>query len=304
MCVGFEKAISSLHAKEKYDIYVTGFNAFLQSSNLATLFVGRTYELHILPFSFAEYMAYYPSDNRYESLTSYITEGGMAGSYPYADEEQRFRYINTEVLNALIVREIVNKYKIRNEPLLHELIDFMMDNIGNLSSAQSIAGALAQVGTKVDPKTIKSYMGYLCRAFAFYRVRRFDIKGKRYLKTEDKFYLSDHGFKYARLGTKDMDYGRALENIVACELIRRGYEIYVGKLRSKEVDFVAMKQGSREYIQVAYDISNPKTFEREVSPLLSIHDAYPKTVIARTHQPEYQHEGIRIIDAADWLLGT
>lgn len=303
MCDGFERAINSLHARERYDIYVTGSNAFLQSSDLATLFVGRTYEIHILPFSFREYMAYYPSENPYASLTRYITEGGMAGSYLYANAEQRRRYINGEVLNALVVRDIVSKYHIRNEPLLHELIDFMMDNIGNLSSAKSISDALARGGTKTDPKTVRSYMDYLCRAFAFYRVRRYDIKGKRYLRTEDKFYLSDHGFRYARLGTKDMDYGHVLENVVACELIRRGYEVYVGKLRGKEVDFVAMRQGDREYIQVSYDISDPRTFEREVTPLLGIRDAYPKTIIARTYQPEHQHEGIRIVDAADWLLG-
>lgn len=302
MCDGFERAINSLHAREKYDIYVTGSNAFLQSSDLATLFVGRTYELHILPFSFAEYMTYYPSANPYASLTSYIAEGGMAGSYLYANVEQKHRYINTEVLNALIVRDIVNKYKIRNEPLLHTLIDYMMDNIGNLASAQAITEALERAATKADPKTVRSYIDYLCKAFAFYRVRRYDIKGKRYLNSEDKFYLSDHSFKYARLGTKDMDYGHVLENIVACELMRRGYEIYVGKLRDKEVDFVAMKRGSREYIQVSYDISEPKTFEREVGSLLRIQDAYPKTIIARTYQPEYCHEGIRIIDAADWLL--
>lgn len=303
MCEGFERAINSLHASEKYDIYVTGSNAFLQSSDLATLFVGRTYEIHILPFSFKEYMTYYPSNNPYESLTRYIAEGGMAGSYLYPNMEQRYRYINNEVLNALIVRDIVNKYHIRNEPLLHELIDFMMDNVGNLTSAQSISDALAQEGTKADRKTVKAYMDYLCRAFAFYRVRRYDIRGKRYLQTEDKFYLADHGFKYARLGTKNMDYGHVLENIVACELIRRGYEIYVGKLRGKEVDFVAMKQSELEYIQVSYSISEPKTFEREVAPLLAIKDAYPKTIIARTYQPEYQHEGIRIVDASDWLLG-
>ena len=227
----------------------------------------------------------------------------MAGSYLYPNMEQRYRYINNEVLNALIVRDIVNKYHIRNEPLLHELIDFMMDNVGNLTSAQSISDALAQEGTKADRKTVKAYMDYLCRAFAFYRVRRYDIRGKRYLQTEDKFYLADHGFKYARLGTKNMDYGHVLENIVACELIRRGYEIYVGKLRGKEVDFVAMKQSELEYIQVSYSISEPKTFEREVAPLLAIKDAYPKTIIARTYQPEYQHEGIRIVDASDWLLG-
>lgn len=302
MCEGFEKAINSLHAGERYDIYVTGSNAFLESSDLATLFVGRTYEIHILPFSFKEYMTYYPSDNPYESLTRYIAEGGMAGSYLYTNMEQRYRYINNEVLNALVVRDIVSKYKIRNEPLLHELIDFMMDNVGNLTSAQSISDAFAKGGTKADRKTVKAYMDYLCRAFAFYRVRRYDIRGKRYLQTEDKFYLADHGFKYARLGTKNMDYGHVLENIVACELIRRGYEIYVGKLRGKELDFVAMKQGELEYIQVSYNISELKTFKREIAPLLTIKDAYPKTIIARTYQPEYQHEGIRIVEASDWLL--
>ena len=301
MCDGFEKAINSLHAKEKYDIYVTGSNAFLQSSDLATLFVGRTYEVHILPFSFNEYLSYYPSDNIYGSLTDYLTEGGMAGSYLYATKEQKYRYINTEVLNALIVRDIVQKYKIRNEPLLHTLIDFLMDNIGNIVSIRSITNTLMSNKTKADHKTIGKYIEYLCKAFAFYKVRRYDIKGKRYLRSDDKYYLSDHGFKYARHGTKNMDYGHVLENIVAIELIRRGYELYIGVLKEKEVDFVAIKQGTKEYIQVSYDITDPNTFEREVSPLLNIKDAYPKTLIARTYQPEYQHEGIRIIDAADWL---
>ena len=301
MCDGFEKAINSLHAQEKYDIYVTGSNAFLQSSDLATLFVGRTYEVHILPFSFNEYLLYYPSDNIYRSLTDYLTEGGMAGSYLYSTKEQKYRYINTEVLNALIVRDIIQKYKIRNEPLLHMLIDFLMDNIGNIVSVRSITNTLMSNKTKADHKTIGKYIEYLCKAYAFYKVRRYDIKGKRYLNSDDKYYLSDHGIKYARLGTKNMDYGHVLENIVAIELIRRGYEIYIGVLREIEVDFVAIKQGTREYIQVSYDISDPNTFEREVSPLLNIKDAYPKVLIARTYQPEYQHEGIRVIDAADWL---
>ena len=302
MCVHFEKAINSLHAREKYDIYVTGSNAFLQSSDLATLFVGRTYEVHILPFSFEEYTKYFPTENIYGSLTKYIKEGGMAGSYLYSDKTQKYRYINTEVLNALIVRDIVKKNKLRNEPLLHELIDFLMDNVGNIVSVRSITEALAKNKTKADHKTIGKYIEHLCKAFAFYKVRRYDIKGKRYLHSEDKYYLSDHSFKYARLGTKNMDYGHVLENIVAVELIRRGYEVYVGVLRNKEIDFVAIKQGEKIYIQVAYDISEEKTFYREVAPLLDIKDAYPKLLIARTYQPEYTHEGIRIIDAADWLM--
>ena len=301
MCSTFEKAINSLHAKEKYDIYVTGSNAFLQSSDLATLFVGRTYEIHVFPFSFKEYLTYFPSENLYGSLTKYITEGGMAGSYLYKNQEQKYRYINSEVLNALIVRDIVKKYRLKNEPLLQELIDFLMDNIGNVTSVRSITDTLSSNKTKVDHKTVGKYMDALCKAFAFYRIRRYDIRGKRYLRSEDKYYLADQSFRFARLGTKNMDYGRVLENIVAIELLRRGYEVYVGVLYNKEIDFVAMKQGEKLYIQVANDISEPKTFEREVTPLLSIKDAYPKLVIARTYQPEYQHEGIRVIDAADWL---
>jgi predicted AAA+ superfamily ATPase len=301
MCPHFEKAINSLHAREKYDIYVTGSNAFLQSSDLATLFVGRTYEVHVLPFSFEEYLLYFPTNNMYGSLTDYITEGGMAGSYVYTKMEQKYRYIDREVLNALIVRDIVNSNKIRNEPLLHELIDFLMDNIGSIISIRSITDALAKNKRKADHKTVGKYIGHLCKAFAFYRVRRYDIKGKKYLRSEDKYYLSDHSFRYARLGTKNMDYGHVLENIVAIELIRRGYELYVGVLRGKEIDFIAIKQGERTYIQVSYDITEEKTFSREISPLLSIKDAYPKVLIARTYQPEYQHEGIRIIDAAEWL---
>ena len=301
MCVGFEKAINSLHAREKYDIYITGSNAFLQSSDLATLFVGRTYEIQVFPFSFSEYLVYYPSDNIYGSLTSYITDGGMAGSYLYKSESQRYRYINSEVLNALIVRDIIKKNRIRNEPLLHQLIDFLMDNIGSVTSVRTITNTLISNNMKTDHKTVGKYITYLCRAFAFYRIRRYDIKGKKYLQSEDKYYLSDQSFRYARLGTKNMDYGRVLENIIAIELLRRGYEVYVGVLYKKEIDFVCMKQGDRLYIQVAYDISDPKTFAREVDPLLRIKDAYPKMIIARTYQPAWQYDGIQIVDAADWL---
>jgi predicted AAA+ superfamily ATPase len=280
---------------------VTGSNAFLQSSDLATLFVGRTYEVHIYPFSFREYLSYFPSENLSDSLSRYIIEGGLAGSYLYRNEKQKYHYINSEVLNALIVRDIIKKYRFRNEPLLHELIDFLMDNIGNVTSVRTITDTLSSNKTKVDHKTVGKYMDALCKAFAFYRIRRYDIKGKRYLRSEDKYYLVDQSFRFARLGTRNMDYGRVLENIVAVELLRRGYEVYVGVLYKKEIDFVAMRQGEKLYIQVANDITDPKTFERETTPLLSIKDAYPKLLIARTWQPEYQYEGIRIIDAADWL---
>lgn len=301
MCASFEKAINSLHAREKYSIFITGSNAFLQSSDLATLFVGRTYEIPVYPFSFAEHLEYFPSRNIYDGLTAYISDGGMAGSYLYKTEDQKRRYINSEVLNALVVRDIVSKYKLRNEQLLHALIDYLMDNVGNLTSIRSIADTLESSRMKADHKTIGKYVDALCKAFAFYRFRRYDVRGKRYLRSEDKYYLVDQSFRFARLGTKNMDYGRVLENIVAMELLRRGYEVYVGVLYKKEIDFVAIKQGEKLYIQVANNISEEKTFEREVSPLLAIKDAFPKMLIARTYQPEYQHEGIRIVDAAEWL---
>lgn len=302
MCVDFEKAINGLHATEKFDIYITGSNAFLLSSDLATLFTGRTFEIKVFPFSFSEYMQYFGHNDKYAAIDRYMMEGGMAGSYLYKDQEARYDYI-ADVFDTLIVRDIRRKYKIRNMQLMDRLVDFLMDNISNLTSARSIKSAFSGVQEKVNHVTISSYLQYLCNAFAFYKIRRYDIKGKKYLSSNDKYYLSDHTFRYAKLGTKNMDYGRILENIVAIELLRRGYEVYVGVLYKKEIDFVAIKRNEKIYIQVSDNISDEKTFEREVSPLLQIRDAYPKMVIARTRHDEYQYEGIRIVDIADWLLG-
>ena len=301
MCQDFEKAINGLHATEQYDIYITGSNAFLLSSDLATLFTGRTFEIKVYPFSFSEYMQYFNYSDKFTAVDKYMIEGGMAGSYLYKDQEDKFDYI-ADVFDTLIVRDIRKKYKIRNMLLMDRIVDFLMDNISNLSSARSITNTLSSIKEKVNHVTVSSYMQYLCNAFAFYKIRRYDIKGKKYLSSNDKYYLSDHTFRYAKLGTKNMDYGRVIENIVAIELLRRGYEVYVGVLYKKEIDFVAIKRNEKIYIQVSDNISDEKTFEREVSPLLQIKDAYPKMVIARTHHDEYQYEGIRIVDIADWLL--
>lgn len=301
MCEGFEKAINGLHASEKYDIYITGSNAFLLSSDLATLFTGRTFEIKVYPFSFQEYLIYFNCNDQYEAFNKYMIEGGMSGSYLYKEQEAKYDYI-ADVFDTLIVRDIKQKYKIRNVPLLEKIVDFLMDNISNLSSARNITNNLESLNEKVNHTTVYSYMQYLCNAFAFYKIRRYDIKGKKYLSSNEKYYLSDHAFRYAKLGTKNMDYGRILENIVAIELLRRGYEVYVGVLYKKEIDFVAVKRNEKIYIQVSDNISDEKTFEREVSPLLQIKDAYPKLVIARTRNNEYQYEGIKIIDISDWLL--
>ena len=300
MCKEFERTINSLHAEEKYDIYITGSNAFLLSSDLATLFTGRTYEIEIFPFSFKEYMKYFKKENIQEAFDSYIFEGGMSGSYIYNDNKQKYNYIN-DVYNALIVRDIQQKYNIQNIGLMDSLTEFLMDNISNLTSYRNIANKLIENNINTNDKTIASYINYLCDAFAFYRVRRYDIQGKKYLSSIDKYYLVDPTFKHAKLGIRNVNYGRVYENIVAIELLRRGYEIYVGTLYNKEVDFVAMKQSEKIYIQVSDNIDYEETLKREATPLLQIKDAYPKIIIARTRHEDYQYEGIQIYDIANWL---
>ena len=301
MCTNFEIAVNNLHSLEKYDIYITGSNAFLLSSDLATLFTGRTYEVKVFPFSFAEFMTYHSLLDRYLAFDRYMKEGGMAGSYLYKDQEAKYDYIE-EVFRTLIIRDIHQKYKIRNKELMDRIVDFLMDNVSNLTSARNITDTLVRQKDTINHKTVGSYIQYLCNAFAFYKIRRYDIQGKKYLATSHKYYLSDHAFRYAKLGTKNMNYGRILENIVAIELLRRGYEVYVGVLYKKEIDFVAIKRNEKIYIQVSDNISDEETFEREVAPLLNIKDAYPKVVIARTRHEAYQHEGVQVIDIADWLL--
>lgn len=301
MCKGFERTINSLHASEKYDIYVTGSNAFLLSSDLATLFTGRTFEIEIFPFSFEEYLKYYQYKDIDLAFDKFVLDGGMAGSYLYENEEKRYNYI-WDVYKTLIVRDINEKYNIKNNELLDNLTNFMMDNISNITSVRNITNSLNKFDNTLNHKTIGSYIQYLCNAFLFYKVKRYDIQGKRYLESLDKYYLVDQTFKYAKLGIKNMNYGRSYENIVAIELLRRGYDIYVGELYNTEIDFVAMKRNEKIYIQVSDNIEDEKTFNREVNSLLKIKDAYPKILIAKTKHDNYLYEGIQIYDIARWLM--
>lgn len=300
LCEGFERVINSIYEEELYDIYLTGSNAFLLSSDLATLFGGRVYELSLYPFSFNEYLDYYPSSDIDSAFDDYVKRGGMSGSYLYRSEEDAKKYVNG-IYRSTITKDIISKFKVENEDLLVMIGNFLMDNLGSQTSIRNVAAKLTSGTYKTNDKTVGAYINYFCRSFLFYPIKRYDIRGKRYLESDKKYYLSDLSFRFSEIGMKNADYGHLYENIIALELLRRGYEVYVGKLYDKEVDFVAIKEGEKIYIQVSDDISREDTFKREVSSLLSIKDAYPKFLIARTKHEETQYEGIRIMDIARWL---
>lgn len=301
LCQQFERAINSIYTKRIYDIYITRSNAFLLSSDLATLFTGRTIEIKVFPFSFKEYLAYYEINENYdEAFDQYVRIGGMPGAYVYKNESRQYDYIK-DVYSTILIRDLVEKYKIRNKQEFTNISEFMMDNIGNLLSPNNISKALKNNQSEITRKTVSKYIGYLENAFLFYEAKRYDLKGKKYLANNSKYYLCDSSFRYAINGTRNMDFGRVYENIVYLELLRRGYEVYVGKLYKKEVDFVAKKRDTQIYIQVSDNIADNKTFEREYSPLLAIKDAYPKMIIARTYHENYDYQGIQVIDIRRWL---
>ena len=301
-CVGFERVVNSLYEEERFDIYLSGSNAFMLSSDLSTLFGGRYYDLKMYPFSFREFNIYFDNKDPISSFDDYVIKGGMSGSYLYRSLNDAYQYING-IYKKTISKDIVTRFKIENEQLLIMIADFLMDNIGNKTSIRNIANSLTSNTYKTNHKTVASYVDYLCKSFLFYPFTRYDIKGTKFLESDKKYYLADLSFRFANIGTKNMDYGRLYENLVAIELLRRGYEVYVGVLYEKEIDFVAMKGGYKYYIQVSDDISREDTFKREVEPLLKIKDAYPKMLIARTKHPESQYEGIRIVDIGEWLNG-
>lgn len=304
MCPNFELAVNSLHSSEDYDIYLTGSNAFMLSADLATLFTGRHIEIAVYPFSFQEYVTYFNNNVDYDkAFDHYVVEGGLAGSYPYNDSEEKRNYVK-EVYETIITRDLAEKYKVVDTSVLTHLAEYLMDNIGNITSPNNIAKTLTACDTPTTHVTIGKFLKFLCNAFVFYKADRYDIKGKKYLESLNKYYLVDPSIRFALLGLRNMDYGRTYENIVYMELLRRGWTVYIGKLYNKEIDFVAMRGNDKIYIQVSDNISDDATFKREVEPLTKIRDAYSKILIARTRHETYDYQGIKIFDLPSWLRAT
>ena len=305
MCPKFELVINSLHEERnvRYDIYLTGSNAFLLSSDLTTLFTGRHHEIKTYPFSFREFRRYFLAEKDIDrAFDRYVIEGGLSGSYLYKDESARVGYVR-EVYQTILRRDIVQRFKLPDSRVLERLAEFLMDNIGNVTSANNVSSSLVADHVPTNHVTIGNYLGHLADAYLFHELKRYDVRGRRCLEQSGKYYLMDHAIRYAVLGRRNMDYGHVYENIVCIELLRRGYEVYVGKLYQKEIDFVAMKGSEKIYVQVSDDVSDGKTLARELEPLRKIRDSYPKLLIARTRHDETDRDGVRIIDIARWLEG-
>ena len=300
----FPRVIDSLYIKENVDIYITGSNAYMLSSEIATLISGRYVQIEMLPLSFREYLESTGSmTDRGIKYTEYLENS----SFPYALElkgqPDEIRDYLEGLYNTIVVKDIVNRKKITDTMMLKSVLRFVFDNIGNPLSSKKVADTMTSYGRKIDIKTVEKYLEALTESYIIYQAKRYDIKGKQYLKTLEKYYVVDIGLRYMLLGSGQADAGHILENVIYLELLRRGYDVYVGKIERFEVDFVAQNSRGIYYVQVALSVRDEKTLERELRPLLTIRDHYPKVLLTMDEDPETQYEGIRRINARDWLLG-
>lgn len=302
----FQKAVDSLYIKKNVDLYITGSNANLLSSELATLLSGRYIEIKMLPLSFAEYKRVYSEMNNDDLYQKYISIGSLPYTINLDTEDDVSLYLSS-IYNDIIIKDVMTRKKITDEAMLKSVATFALDNIGNLLSSNNIANTMIKDGRDINVRTVEKYIEGFCEAFFLYKASRYDIKGKQYLKTGEKYYVSDLGLRYFILGRKIGDYGHILENIVYLELLRRGYDVYIGKVDDFEVDFVALNQNGRIYIQVAdtlkgVDSSDTRIMDREIRSLRKIDDNYEKIILTSDKIPRANEDGIKIQNVLEWLL--
>lgn len=302
----FQKAVDSLYIKKNVDLYITGSNANLLSSELATLLSGRYIEIKMLPLSFKEYKGVYKELTNDELYQKYIS----IGSLPYTtslDSEDDVSIYLSSVYNDIIIKDVMTRKKISDESMLKSVANYAMDNIGNLVSSNNIANIMISDGREINVRTVEKYLEGFTESFFLYKASRYDIKGKQYLKTGEKYYVSDLGLRYFILGRKIGDFGHILENVVYLELLRRGYNVYIGKVDEFEVDFVALNKDGRIYIQVTdtlkgVDSNDTKILDRELRSLKKIDDNYEKLILTSDKTPLANEDGIKIQNVLEWLL--
>ena len=295
----FQRAVDSLYIQPDVDVYLTGSNAGLLSGELATLLSGRYIEISMLPLSFAEYHELIGGDKR-DTWNSYYHKGG----FPFAatiEDEEIWRDYMLGIYHTVLLKDIVARKGISDVALLESVAGFLFDNIGSIVSSKRIADSLTSDGRKTTSITVENYIGALTESFILYKAGRYNIKGKQHLKSLEKYYLVDIGLRRMLLGDSAADVGHVLENIVYLELIRRGFQVKIGKFGELEIDFVAFKGNDRRYYQVAASVLDPVTFAREIAPLKSVKDNYPKSILSLDELP-MEEEGIKQIRIMDFLL--
>ena len=300
----FPKVVDSLYIKDNVDIYITGSNAHMLSSEIATLLSGRYIQIEMLPLSFKEYMISTGSMNdRGIKYVDYLQNSSFPYTLELEGKSDEIRSYLEGLYSTIVVKDIINHSKISEPMMLKSILKFIFDNIGNPLSSKKIADTMTSSGRRIDTRTVEKYLEALTESYIIYQAKRYNIKGKQYLKTLEKYYVVDIGLRLMLLGSKQIDAGRILENIVYLELLRRGYDVYVGKVDEFEVNFVAQNGKGTTYFQVALSVRDEKTLERELRSLRAIKDHYPKILLTMDDDPEVHYDGIRRINARDWLLG-
>ncbi len=298
----YQKAADSLFLKKNVDLYITGSNAYFMSGELATLLTGRYVELKMLPLSFKEYCSAFSGVSREDMYRNYIYNSSFPYTVQLDSRRNIYAYLDG-IYNTVVLNDIVSRKKIQDPIMLGSVIKFMFDNIGNLCTVKKISDTMTSAGRKISSHTVESYIEAMTDSLLMYKVSRYDIKGKDYLRLSDKYYISDVGLRYYLLGTQNADAGRILENVVYLELIRRGCRVYVGKIGSSEIDFVAQNpDGDTEYYQVSLTVRDKNTLERELSPLQAVNDHNAKYLLTLDNDPPASHNGIKQKYVLDWLL--
>ena len=297
----FQKAVDGLYILKNVDVYITGSNAYLLSGELATLLTGRYIEIKMYPLSFKEYIEYYQKDADEKIYLNYINRSSCPYALKLEDETEIDDYLDA-LYNTIILKDVAQRRKIADTSMLKTVAKFMFNNIGNCLSIKKIADTLTSDGRPISVHTVENYLDALVESYVFNKVPRFDVKGKQYLQSGEKYYATDVTMRYALLGRRNIDAGHMLENIVYLELIRRGYKVYIGRTGEKEVDFVAENKEGFTYFQVAYTTREQSTLERELTPLQEINDHYPKYILTMDIDPIADFDGIKKINVLDWLV--
>ena len=299
----FPDIINSLNLKSTVDLYITGSNAYMLSSEIATYLSGRYVEIAMLPLSFREYVdGIGGTANLSQAYMEYISKSSFPYTLDLDSSSEISDYLNG-VYNTIVVKDIMARKKLPDVMMLESVIRFVADNIGNILSTKRIADIMTADGRKIDQKTVERYLSALCETFFVYEAKRFNIKGKQLLKTLGKYYLVDIGLRRMLLGSRSFDAGRILENIVYLELLHRQKKVYIGKMDALEVDFVAMDEDGIVYYQVAATVRDEATLNRELASLQQINDQYPKYILTLDDDPTADYDGIKRINALQWLVG-